>query len=239
MATTAGTAEQLLSLMGDNSNSPITITADIDFMASGYEEPIDKDNSCQIDLGGHTISNVTFFGHGLFNGRKISNGKLINIHYRYGNITLSEVVASVYVDNNLTLGTIEKSALDVTCNPAVRQNMVSSGQSKLSNIVIRNGWFVSGSESYSGFGQYRWTALVLYQCKIGRDDVEYPYKVSISNPKNYICLKDCTYLSDVVVSVNQESLFSGYATEEHERDVIVSEEVLRNKAALQEKGFLP
>lgn len=238
MATTAGTAEQLLSLMGDSSNSPITITADIDFMASGYEEPVDVNNNCEIDLDGHTISNAFFSGSGLFNSKKISNGNLVNIYYNgQSSIILTKVVASVYAAGGLQVGTLEKSALDVTCNPTVLRNINFSGQSKLSNIVIRNGWFNHTGTNYGGFGQYRWTAVVLHQCKIGNTGST--CKIGVSNAKNYLCLKDCTYLSDVEVSINEQSLFCGTATEVHGRDVIVSEEVLRNKAALQEKGFLP
>lgn len=244
MALSVGTFADLISGMTQSANSPITITANIDAKAEGYVYPVDGNSVCSIDLNGHTISNAFFSQKGIFNGKLISSGRLINIYATAPSINLEKVVASVYASGTLTFQNLLQSAVDVTCDgKTVHSSFSTTSSSRLSNVVIRNA--IIRSYNYSAFGipDGRWMAIVFDNCTIGTN-ASLKVLARISYANNYICFKNtCTFVSDIQASINSGSLICGDGasiTETSERyDCIISEANLKNKAYLQKVGFLP
>lgn len=248
MAISVGTMEDFIENL--DSSEGLTITADIDGIQSGYYDVIEKSAGGDIDLNGHTLSNMIFSGGGVFNGKLVSDGRLINMYIGGGTAKLDKVVASVYTTGGFGFSNVQnsivKSALDVTFSPNVfRVIYNSSAGVKLSNVVFRNAKIKpSGYGSITPFGSNsRWAAFVLDNCVIGDPTGSTAFRFAVNGRSCYVATHNCTYTSgiDIKASVSEQCLFAGDASpyESKDEDLIISEATLRNRQALVEKGFLP
>lgn len=248
MAISVGTMEDFIENL--DSSEGLTITADIDGIQSGYYDVIEKSAGGDIDLNGHTLSNMIFSGGGVFNGKLVSDGRLINMYIGGGTAKLNKVVASVYTTGGFnfvgTTNSIIKSALDVTFSPDVFRAVYNPDAGvKLSNIVFRNAKIKrSAYSTISPFSNSsRWAAFVLDNCVIGDPTDSTAFRFIVNGRSCYFATHNCTYTSgiDMTASVNEQCLFAGDASPyaSKDEDLIISEATLRNRQALVEKGFLP
>jgi len=107
--------EELIALDGIASGDVITLTANIDGVAQGYDDFVTLSSSYNLDLNGHTLSNVFLSGSGMFtSSRTISNGSVLNL-YIDGSPTfrLDKVILSCFVTGSPS-ASMTKSAADIT-----------------------------------------------------------------------------------------------------------------------------
>ncbi len=236
------TMEELIELSGIASGDVITLTADIDAVAQGYDDFVTLSTSYDVNLNGHTLSNVFLSGAGIFS-KTISNGTLTNI-YVDGSppLYLEEVVASVFATGTVVLN-LTKSAVDVTLLPTTRLSGLGSLTNRLSNAVIRNA-FIRPSGSASNFvigtSNNRFFAVVFDGCTFTPYGTNTSFTVSMPGDHSYCDLHNCTLNGDVVSlsSSTSTNLFGGGFTQ-GTSGILVTEAQLQNREYLEEIGFLP
>ena len=237
--------EQLIALDGIASGDVITLTADIDAVAQGYDDFVTLSTSYDVNLNGHTLSNVFLSGTGIFN-KTISNGTLTNI-YIDGNPTLrlSSVSGSFYITGSVGL-LLTRSSADVTCSPLHAKTGLSGSQSCIfSNVVIRNAVFAGDSSFTLRVGtSHNFAGIVFDNCKIGAGTSS-DVTINFSGKHSYLAMHNCTVDSNVTSltasnSVGaQTALICAPLTSAPTYHTAVTEAQLRNREYLEQIGFLP
>ncbi len=254
MASTAGTFAELLALSTDSENSPITITADIDAYAEGYDIVTDMGGACDIDLNGHTISNVYFQGSGFFvsGANTISDGTLLNI-YIDGRavLRLERVVGSFYLTTSLNLRKIYRCSLDITFSPLASLTQITNDigyTSTLSNIVVRNAKFVTATANSFYTPKGNFSAIVFENCTFTTPNISNPktsFVFYISGEHSYLVCHDCTVDSSITDVTLANALSPTYLicipflTAPVTGGTEVTEAQLQNREYLEKIGFLP
>ena len=238
------TMEELIELSGIASGDVITLTADIDAVAQGYDDFVTLSTSYDVDLNGHTLSNVFLSGTGIFS-KTISNGTLTNI-YIDGSPTLklNSVSGSFYITDNVGL-TLTRSSADVTCSPLHTKTRLSdSTKCVFSNVVIRNAVFAGGSAQNLSVGSsHNFAGIVFDNCKIeagARSDI----MIVFSGQHCYFAMHNCTVDSNVTSltvqnSIVQTALICAPLTSAPTYHTVVTEAQLQNREYLEQIGFLP
>ena len=244
-----GTMAELIALDGIQTGDVITLTADIDAVAQGYDDFVTLSSAYDVDLNGHTLSNVFVSGSGFFgSSRLISNGSCLNIYLDgAATCTLDKVILSMYTTTSANVA-MTKSAADITFRSSSVMTNFNKGNLVLSNIVIRNAIVkqssLGNSISIGGSGN-RFSAIVFEGCTFAPYNDSVTTSTMILNGDHcYVAEKDCTFECDVLAkkgSSTSSNLFSGDFTLDTTSTAatIITETQLKDREYLEGLGFLP